>query len=64
MRLDGDAEPEAMTDNLHVDIVRIILGKISDMCVRPFRMSTPLVMFTYQGFRLDSSMFRSTSTTL
>ena len=31
MRLDRDTEPEAMNKNLRVDIVRIILEKISDM---------------------------------
>ena len=62
MRLDEDPEPEAMTDELRADIVRVILEKISDMCVGPFRISTPLVIYTYQGFRSDSSLFRSTST--
>ena len=33
MRLDGDADPEAMNDDLRADIVRIILEKVSDMCV-------------------------------
>ena len=31
MKLDRDADPEAMSDDLRVDIVRIILEKISDM---------------------------------
>ena len=31
MRLDRDAEPEAMSNELRVDIVDIILGNISDM---------------------------------
>jgi len=62
MRLGGDAEPEAMTDDLRADIVRIVLERISDMCVGPFRISTPLVMYAYQRFRLDSSLFRLTST--
>ena len=31
MRLDRDAEPEAMTDGLRADIVRVILERISDM---------------------------------
>jgi len=35
MRLDLDAEPEAMSEGLRADIVRIILEKISDMCVGP-----------------------------
>ena len=62
MRLDRDPEPEAMTDDLRADIVRIILEKISDMCVLPFRISTLLVMYAYQRFRVDSSLFLSTST--
>ena len=33
MRLDRDAEPEAMTNDLRADIVRVILEKISNMCV-------------------------------
>ena len=31
MRLDRDSEPEAMTNDLRADIVRVILEKISDM---------------------------------
>ena len=33
MRLDRDAEPEAMSNDLRADIVRVVLEKISDMCV-------------------------------
>ena len=33
MRLDRDSEPEAMSNGLRADIVRVILEKISDMCV-------------------------------
>ena len=40
-RLDRDSEPEAMTGDLRADIVKVILEKISDMCVGPFRISTP-----------------------
>ena len=40
-RLGRDAEPEAMTEDLRADIVRVILEKISDMCVGPFCISTP-----------------------
>jgi len=39
MRLDRDSEPEAMRNSLRADIVRVILEKISDMCVGPFSMS-------------------------
>ena len=42
MRLDRDSEPEAMSNELRADIVRVILEKISDMCVGPFS------MFPYQ----------------
>jgi len=31
MRLDRDSEPEAMSDDLRVDIVRIILEQISNV---------------------------------
>ena len=40
MRLDRDAEPEAMSDELRADIVRVILTKMSDMCVELFSIST------------------------
>ena len=40
MRLDRDAEPEAMSNDLWADIVRVILQEISDMCVGPFSIST------------------------
>ena len=39
MRLDGDADPEAMSDDLRADIVRVILEKTSDMCVGTFSIS-------------------------
>jgi len=62
MRLDRDAEPEAMNSDLRADIVRVIVEKISDMCVGPFRISTLSVMYTYERLWLGSSLFRSTST--
>ena len=31
MRLSRDAEPEAMSNDLRADIIRVILEKISDM---------------------------------
>jgi len=58
MRLDRDAEPEAMTDDLRADIVRGILEKVSDMYVQPFPISTPSMMHTYQRLCVDSSSFR------
>jgi len=48
IRLDRDAEPEAMNNDLRADIVRVIVEKISDMCVGPFRISTLSVMYTYE----------------
>ena len=39
MRLAGDADPEAMSDDLRADIVRVILEKTSDMCVGTFSIS-------------------------
>jgi len=47
MRLDRDAEPEAMTDVLRSDIVGAIQEKISDMCVGIFSTSTLSIMYTY-----------------
>ena len=61
MRLDRDPEPEAMSNDLRADIVRVILDKISDMCVAPFSISALPAMCTYQLFCVDSSLFRSTS---
>ena len=62
MKLGRDAEPEAMSNDLRADIVRVILEKISDMCVGPFRISTLSMMYSYQRLCADSSLFRSTST--
>jgi len=39
MKLDGDTDPEAMSDDLRADIVRVILEKTSDMCVGTFSIS-------------------------
>jgi len=44
MRLDRDDEPEAMNNDLRADIVRSILGNMSDMCVCVSPLST---MYTY-----------------
>ena len=62
MRLSRDADPEAMSDQLRGDIVRVILEKISDMCVGRLSISTMSMMYTYQGVHADSSSFRSTWT--
>jgi len=58
MKLDGDAEPEAMSSDLRADIIRVIMEKISDMCVGPFRISTLSMMYTYQRLCVDSCLFR------
>ena len=58
MRLDGDAYPEAMDDDLRGDIVRIILEKLSDMWVEAFRISTLSMIYTYIRLYADSSLFR------
>ena len=44
MRLDGDDEPEAMSDDLRAEIVKIILDKMSNMCVGVSLLS---VMYAY-----------------
>ena len=61
MRLDGDTDPEAMNNDLRVDIVRVILDKTSDMCVGQFIISILSTMYTYQILCLDSSLLLSTS---
>ena len=60
MRLNRDPEPEAMSNDLREDIVRVILEKMSDMCVL-FRISTLSMVYTYQPLCVDSSLFLSTS---
>jgi len=57
MRLDRDDEPEAMSNDLRADIVRTILGKMSDMCVSIWCFP-PSAMHTYQPLCPDSSLFR------
>jgi len=47
MRLGMDAKLEAMSKGLRADIVRVIQGKISDICVGPFGISTLLMIYTY-----------------
>ena len=47
MRLDMDAEPEAMSNDLRADIARVILQNISDMCVGQFSIANILIMYTY-----------------
>jgi len=55
MRLERDTEPEAMSDGLRADILRIILEKTSDMYVGLPRVSTLSRICTYQGSCEDSS---------
>ena len=57
MKLDGDVDSEAMSDELRMDIVRTILEKTSDMCVGTFSISTPSMMYTYLGLYVGSSLF-------
>jgi len=57
MRLARDTEPEAMNDDLRADIVRAVLEKISDMCVRVFPVSTLPTMYTDQQSCVVSSSF-------
>jgi len=48
MRLDRDPEPEAMSDGLRADIIRIMMEKISDMCVGTFSIPSLSLMYAYQ----------------
>ena len=41
MKLDRDDEPEAMNPDLRADIVKVILDKMSDMCVGAFVLLLP-----------------------
>jgi len=47
MKLDRDDEPEAMDSDLRADIVKVILDKMSDMCVGEFGLLI-LSMCTYE----------------
>ena len=47
MRLNRDVEPEAMSNDLRADIVRVIVAEISDMCVGPFHISTLSILYIY-----------------
>ena len=48
MRLDRDSEPEAMSDGLRADIIRIMQENMSDMCVAVFGVSPLAPVYTYQ----------------
>ena len=57
MKLDRDEEPEAMDGELRADIVKVILDKMSDMCVGA--LDLPFLLFYTNGKRwIDSSLFR------
>jgi len=47
MRLDMDDEPEAMNDCLRADIIKIMVERVSDMCVGTFSFSSVSLMYTY-----------------
>jgi len=55
MRLDGDDKPEGMSDDLRADIMKVILDRMSNMCVGAFPLSR---VYTYQKLSIDSSLFR------
>ena len=44
--LERGLEPEGMSNDFRADIVRVIPGKISDICVGPFHISTPRMIHT------------------
>jgi len=48
MRLERDAEPEAMSDGLRADIIRIMIERTSNMCVRTFSVPSLSLMYAYQ----------------
>ena len=57
MRLDRDVEPEAMDNDLRVDIESGILNKMSDMYVAAFRASPLSKIYAYR-LCVDSFLFR------
>ena len=58
MRLDRDGEPEAMSDVLRADIIRIMQENISDMCVGAFSFPPLPGIYTYRCLRADSFLLR------
>jgi len=58
MRLDRDTEPEATSDGLRADIMRIMMERISDMCVGVFSIFNLSIMYTFQRLCVDSSLLR------
>jgi len=61
VRLDMDPEPEAMSDDLRADIIRIMMEKTSDMYVGTFNISSLSLIYTYKRLCADSSLLRYTS---
>ena len=57
MRRERDDAPETMTFDLRLDMVRVILGKICDLCVGLLSTSTLSAAHTYQQLGADSSCF-------
>ena len=57
MRLGRDVDPEVMNDELRANIVRTVLEKMSDTCVRTFSIPSPSMMYTYLRLYADSSLF-------
>jgi len=58
MKLDRDDKPKAMENNLRANIVKVILDKMSHMCVGSFGLSALLVIYTYEKLCVDSFSFR------
>ena len=58
MKLDEDDDPEAMDGDLRAEIVKVILDKMSNMCVAAFGLSILSMMYTYEKLCIDSSSFR------
>ena len=58
MRLDRDEDPEAMDNELRVDIMEGILNKMFDMCVGASGLLIISAMYTYEQLCVDSFLFR------
>ena len=61
MGLEGDTDPQAMSDDLRVDVMKIILDTISDMYVGALPALLPMI-YAYQRLCADSFSFPSTWT--
>ena len=58
MRLDRDDDEEAMDNDLRADIVKVILDKMSDMCVGALDHFILWIIYTYGKLFSDSFLFR------